>query len=75
MTREIKRAYRILGLPPGSSSDEIKSAWPSKFTNLGSKKGEGISVDYDLGQFNVNAILVEAESTAASDDPTGLDAP
>ena len=27
MTREIKRAYRILGLPPGSSGDEVKSAY------------------------------------------------
>ena len=27
MTREIKRAYRILGLPPGASSDDIKSAY------------------------------------------------
>ena len=27
MTREIKRAYRILGLPPGSSSDDVKSAY------------------------------------------------
>ena len=27
MTREIKRAYRILGLPAGASSDDIKSAY------------------------------------------------
>ena len=27
MTREIKRAYRILGLPSGASSDDIKSAY------------------------------------------------
>lgn len=27
MTRDIKRAYRILGLPPGASSDEVKSAY------------------------------------------------
>jgi len=27
MTREIKRAYRILGLPPGASSAEVKSAY------------------------------------------------
>ncbi len=27
MTREIKRAYRILGLPPGASIDDIKSAY------------------------------------------------
>jgi curved DNA-binding protein CbpA len=27
MTREIKRAYRILGLPPGAPSDEVKTAY------------------------------------------------
>ncbi len=27
MTRDIKRAYRILGLPPGASSDEVKGAY------------------------------------------------
>jgi hypothetical protein len=27
MTKEIRRAYRILGLPPGASSDDVKTAY------------------------------------------------